>query len=126
METEWFALIDGDVLLLLRSTIRSVWTLELALLLWRTGDRAWRPRELVSELRASEGAINEGLERLLVNGLVQRSLDAYRFDSSPRNTDLIQRLEILNRERPVTVREAMFKGNDAVQSFADAFKLKKD
>lgn len=119
-------MIDGDVLLLLRTTIRSVWTLELALLLWRTGDRAWRPGELVSELRASEGAINEGLERLLVDGLVQRSLDAYRFDASPRNTDLIERLEILNRERPVTVREAMFKGNDAVQSFADAFKLKKD
>lgn len=119
-------MIESDVLLLLRTTIRSVWTLELALLLWRTRDRAWRPRELVSELRASEGAINEGLERLLVDGLVQRDLDAYRFDGSQRNMALIERLDVLNRERPVTVLEAMFKRHDAVQSFADAFKLKKD
>ncbi|WP_156395766.1 hypothetical protein [Bosea sp. Leaf344] len=119
-------MIDSDVLLLLRTTIRSVWTLELALLLWRSGERAWRQRELVSELRASEGAINEGLDRLLVEGLIRREADAYRFDPSPRNQALFERLDLLNRERPVAVLEVMFRRQDAVQSFADAFKLKKD
>ena len=118
-------MIESDVLLLLRTTIRSVWTLELALLLWRTGERSWRLDELVSELRASEGAINEGLERLLVKGLVMHDLDAYRFNRSPLNMELIERLDVLNRERPVAVLETMFSRPDAMQSFADAFKLKK-
>jgi len=120
--------IERDLLLLLRS-LRSVWTLELLLTLWRAPARSWSADALVLELRASDVVIRESLRGLVSLGLVRADDQClYRLDpSEPALVNTIKGLDLLYRERPVTVIEAIFaRPDDALQSFSSSFKIKKD
>ena len=121
-------MIDNDLLAFIRS-LRSVWTVELATLLRRNAGRGVAPEELIRELRASDRVVSDGLELLQAAGIVVAEHDGtYRYaPASPTIEDLVQRLEKLHRDRPTAVTRAMFSApSDKLQSFADAFRLKKD
>lgn len=122
-------MIDDDVLSFLRTSIRSVWTLELLLLLWRAQDRAWSAAELVRELRASDSIVFDGIAALQAAGLVvSEGTDGFRYKPASSVLDLLlQRLAQLYRERPMVVTRALFASPEQkLQTFADAFRLKKD
>ncbi|MDP3406703.1 hypothetical protein [Bosea sp. (in: a-proteobacteria)] len=81
------------------------------------------------ELRASDVVIRESLRELVSLGLARAEDKCrYRLDpTKPALADMVGRLELLYRERQVTVIEAIFaRPEDALQSFAGSFKIKRD
>lgn len=112
----------------MNASVASVWELELLLLLRRGRDRDWTHDQLVRELRASPSIIGKGLERLQKAGLVVADDALCRYAAAGRHLDeLVDRLDQLYRARPTTVMNAVLGAPNAkLQSFADAFRLKKD
>ncbi len=97
--------------------------------LWRSGNAHWTAAQLVQELRASDGIVADGLTSLQIAGLVTPEPGGtFRYAPASSQLDrLVGQLAQLYRERPTTVTKAIFSGpNDKLQTFADAFKLKKD
>jgi len=120
---------DDDLREFLRHSLRSVWNIELLLSLHRNPGRSWRPADLVRELRASDMVVDQGLAGLQQAGLVIAEADgSYRYvPASPRLDQLVLQLERAYRERPSTVTRALFStADDKLNTFADAFRLKKD
>jgi DNA-binding IclR family transcriptional regulator len=112
-----------------RSSVRSVWTLELLLAMRRSGDRAWPAAELVRELRASDAIVLDGLAVLQAAGLVAPEPDGrHRYAPASERLDrLVESLGQVYQERPSTLTKAIFETQDSkLQSFADAFRLKRD
>jgi hypothetical protein len=121
--------IDKPLLDFLRASFRSVWTLELALFLWREPRRDWRAHELVRDMRSSEFVVREGLATLIRAGLVgEVEAGLYRFlPTKPSFEEYMAELEVLYKERPVSLIEAIFSAPDErLRTFADAFKLRRD
>jgi hypothetical protein len=116
---------DTDLLGFVREHVRSVWALELLLLLRRDPARCWTSAELVRELRASSGLVADNLKRFHASALVAPGDDGYRFaPGTPLLDELCARLEAAYRERPVTVINLIASPVDPLQSLADAFKFK--
>lgn len=116
-----------DLLPFIREHIRSVWTLELLLLLKRTPARSWTPDELVRELRASGPLIATNLEALQRAGLTA-SDEAGRHRWAPASAlleKLRNELEAAYRERPVALINVIASPPDKLQSLADAFRIRK-
>jgi hypothetical protein len=120
---------DADLREFLRHSLRSVWNIEILLALFRNPSRAWMADDLVRELRASDFIVSQGMQGLQQAGLiVVESNGSFRY--APASTDLdrmVQELERVYRERPSVVTKALFApSEDKLQTFADAFRLKKD
>jgi DNA-binding transcriptional ArsR family regulator len=121
-------MLTEDVLLQFAATsISSVWALELLLLMKKT-PRVWRVGELVSQLRGSDAAISEAMQRLQNAGLVTEADDGFRYAPTSSEAEaLANELEALYRLKPVAVVSAIAKApNVKLQILSDAFKLKKD
>jgi hypothetical protein len=118
---------SDDLLRFIRSSFRSVWTLELLLVL-KGEQRDWSQDELVSTLRASELVVSQGLDSLLAAGLV--SVERERARYMPANASIardVDQVEKLYAARPDAVRRAIVSAAaSGATAFADAFKLRKD
>lgn len=113
----------------LRGTVRSVWELELLLLLHRQRARLWIADELVRELRASVLIVGDSLDALQKVGLVSRNAnDQYQYwPITPELDRLIDDVAAAYANSPVTVTETILSApSSSVRTFADAFKIKKD
>jgi hypothetical protein len=119
---------DQDLFGFIREQLRSVWALELLLLMRRKADRSWTLDELVSELRASHALVDDNLASFQRAGLVVAEDDGrYRFAPvAPVLTALCDQLDAAYRERPVTVINAIVSPPDKLQSLADAFRIRGD
>jgi hypothetical protein len=118
--------VSSDLLAFIRTSISSVWALELLLLLKRE-DRAWTDEALVKELRASDALVADGLAVFETSGLVRRDGGgSFIYDpASPVLRALADELEKTYRERPVSVVRAIVSlPNDKLQNFADAFRFR--
>lgn len=118
--------VDQDLFGFIREQLRSVWALELLLLMRRKADRHWSAQELVDELRASASLVNDNLATFQRAGLVV-SDEAGRFSFSPASPvlrSLCDQLDEIYRERPVTVINAIVSPPDKLQTLADAFRIK--
>jgi DNA-binding MarR family transcriptional regulator len=117
---------DPDFLKFVREAVRSVWGVELLLLLRRSEPRAWAPQELVKEMRASQAVVDEALARLEAAGLVTRTDGAASFaPASAALADLTEKLEMSYREKPVRLINAIVSSEeDKLRMLADAFRLK--
>jgi hypothetical protein len=115
-----------ELAVFLREQIRSVWGLELILLLRRTADRCWAVAELVGELRASQSLVADNLANFERNGLViHEADDRYRFAvASPAMDQLVEQMARAYQERPVSVINMIARPPDPLQSLANAFKLR--
>lgn len=118
--------LDEDLAAFIRSSLPSVWALEMLLLLRRTRDRRWGDEELVREMRASVLLVAEarqGLERV---GLVR--CDAEGCGYAPASSVLeaaCDRLEAAYRTQPVAVANVILSApKGTLQTFADAFRVK--
>jgi hypothetical protein len=112
----------------LRTNVRTVWALELLLLLRRTAPRAWPPEALVREMRASTQVVGESLHRLEAAGLLREEDGGYSFaPASPVLADLAEAMELRYRESPVRLINAIGAPSTVkLQTLADAFRLKGD
>ena len=118
---------DHDLLAFITSSFRSVWALELLLLLKRD-PRPWERSELVTTLRASELVVTKALDSLLAAGLASIDGSAARY--MPVNDQVaedVERTERLYAARPDAVRRAIVSASSGgLTAFADAFRLRKD
>jgi hypothetical protein len=119
---------NQDLLDFIRSTIKSVWALEMLLALRRHGDRAWTVEQLVAELRASNPLVADNLAVFETAGLVLKEDGSFRYaPASPWLESLCSDLEAAYRERPVTVINAIVSPEgDKLRTLANAFRLKGD
>ena len=107
------------------SSFRSVWALELLLLVKRT-DAAHSTEELVAQMRASSAVVEKALDELVVAGLA--GIDGGRARYMPVNTGvaaLVDETEALYASRPDRVRRLIVAStNRGLAAFSDAFRLK--
>lgn len=119
---------EEEILAFARDAIRSVWTLELLLLLRRDPDKAWSLDELVASLHANTRIVQEGVATLDAAGLIAIPEDnRYQFAAaSPVVAEIARQLVDLHGLKPVAVVKAILSApNDKIRTFADAFRFKK-
>jgi hypothetical protein len=119
--------LEPELLAFVRTSIPSMWALELLLLLRRATPEALSPDELVARLRATPTLIERLLEHFSNAGLVMRDeTGAAWFEcATPDLEKLCADLASAAAERPVALREAIVSSpSDKLRSFADAFRLK--
>jgi hypothetical protein len=124
--TDPLMMADVELVAFIRRSIPSVWALDVLLLVRRTPIRAWSPRELVGELRASDAVVLGVLNSFQRDGLVAKGEDG-RFRFAPAAEfleDLTIALAEAYAERPVAVINAIVSTDAKLQSLADAFRLK--
>lgn len=116
--------VEVDLPAFIRQHFRSVWALEILLLLRRAPARAWPASEIVRELRASIQLVNANLEQFKCAGLVAADADGFRFaPASPAMAQLCETLREAYLERPVTVINLISAPDDRLQALADAFRF---
>jgi hypothetical protein len=119
--------IPTELKVFLRDRIKSIWALELLLLLFRQSHRSWTVDELALELRASRRIVVEILNQFA--GLAKEE-GSSRFRYAPATPEIETRVEELERfyaQRPLSLmKEILSVPNSKIQSFADAFKCWKD
>lgn len=117
---------NPDVFNFIRQHVRSVWALELLLLLKADPARCWSVDDLVSTLRASHALVADNLTALGGAGLVVAD-DAGCFRYQPAAEvlgRLCDELEADYRTKPVTVIRWISAPAERLRSLADAFKFK--
>ena len=117
---------DQDLAIFVREHLRSVWAVELLLLLRGNPGRCWTTPELVGELRASTGLVASNLQLLQRGALVVADeRGCWRYSPPPVMAALCDKLATAYRERPVSIINLIAQPRDALQSLADAFKFKR-
>jgi DNA-binding GntR family transcriptional regulator len=108
--------------------MRSLWTLELLLLLAGDRDRDWSIEELVREMRSSAIAVREAVKDLQGAGLLGQESERYRFAPvSPDLEELAGHIRSAYAARPTAVVRAIFSApEDKLRIFADAFRFRKE
>lgn len=120
---------SDDLATFIRTSFRSVWSLELLLHLWRNRDRGWNRSELISILRASDAIVAQSIGWLGAAGLVASDPDkSFRYAPAASDFDaLVAATAEFYAVSPGAVRRLIISGsNDGISAFADAFKLRKD
>ena len=123
--------IPEDVRRFLFEQMRSISGIRLLLLLHVDPHREWTVQELAHELRAAGEWTERELQLLAVQGLVAVSdRDSSRFRYGPRTetlSNLVSKLAAIYPERQHSIIQILFSvPTDSIQSFADAFRLKKE
>ena len=116
-----------DLLQFIGSSFRSIWALELLLVLKRDR-RLWPHEELVSNLRASDLVVTKALDGLVAAGLA--SLEEGGASYMPVSKEVaayVDDLEKLYAARPDAVRRVIVAATaSGATAFADAFRLRGD
>ena len=108
--------------------IESLEHLEILLLL-AGQERNWTAAEIFQRIQSSQASVVQRLESLVTAGHLSRDADR-KFRFSPKYEaarKIVNDLAEAYRTRRVRIIEAIYtRKSDAVRSFADAFKFKKD
>ena len=113
----------------LRTSIRSVWELELLLLLRKEQARGWTTAELVRQLRASSLVVSDALIALQRADLVVRETAEYFSyrPATPELTAIIDELAATYASLPASIMNVIWSTpRTNIQIFADAFRFRKD
>ena len=121
-------LMEEDVLEFLRSAIKTIWSLELLLLMRRTRERAWTRDELERELRGSAKLVAETLTALEQTGLLRDGGPTYQYSPASAELErLVDGLATAYANSPLQVIKAILEApSDKLRDFANAFRLKRD
>lgn len=121
--------LEQEILDFIRTSFRSVWSLELLLHLKRNADRAWTSAELVADLRGSELIVTQSRTVLVTAGLVIVD-DQGRVQYRPASAALellVDQVEAMYSRSPDAVRRLIITGvHSNLSAFADAFRWQKD
>jgi hypothetical protein len=113
----------------IRSTFRSIWSLELLLFLAAQREKCWSRDELVAALRASELIVAQSLEALLAAGLLSiDEADCARYSPAAADLERLteQTRELYSRSPDAVRRLIISSATGGLTAFADAFRLRKD
>lgn len=113
----------------IRSTFRSVWALELLLMLASDGSRSWSQAELVAALRASDLVVTRAIEELAAAGLVVAEQDMrIRFGPASDHLRVMtdQTRELYARSPDKVRRIIVSAASGGLTAFSDAFRIRKD
>lgn len=119
---------EDEVANFIQSSFRSIWSLELLLLVKRA-PRPWSRPEIVSALRASDLIVTQSLEALTAAGLivVDGTGNAAYQPASERTDSLADAAESLYSRSPDAVRRLIVGAMpNPLAAFADAFRLRKE
>lgn len=118
---------NDEILRFIGSSFRSVWALELLLVL-RGEQRPWSHEELVATMRASDLVVGRALEALQAAGLVIIGRNGAQYMPVSEDVSaLVDQSAVLYAKRPDAVRRAIVSATSGeAAAFADAFKLRKD
>lgn len=121
---------NAEVAGFIAEAFRSVWALELLLLLKRDSDRSWPLADMVAGLCASELVVSTNLDVLLNAGLISVDADGSAV-FSPASHDiarLADAVEALYATSPHVVRRVIASSSRSagMAAFANAFRLRKD
>jgi hypothetical protein len=118
---------EQDVLAFVGATVKSIWALELLLLLRRERERTWETDEVVRELRASTVVVREALASLAAAGLAATHEEGrFRYRPASEQIDsLVAAAQTLYLAKPVAVISAIATApSEKLRIFAEAFRLK--
>lgn len=113
----------------IRQVVRTTWGLEILLLMRASAPRTWTSFEISAEIRANVPLVDEVLTTLVHADVVSRNeQDLYVFAPGDRDREkTIDELARLNQSYPfVVLKEIVRVPNEKIQTFVDAFRLKKD
>jgi hypothetical protein len=116
--------LDEEIVLsFVRSAIKSAWSLELLLLLYRKPHQSWTGEALVRELRGSEHLVSESVAILGAAGLIALDEAGARYrPQSDAQAALVTALVELYGQKPLAVLKAIFASpGDKIRSLSDAF-----
>jgi hypothetical protein len=116
---------DDDIVRFVVSDLRTVWALELLLLIRSAPDRVWTDAALTAELRANLGMVGEILTRLQALGLAVQDREGWAYRAANAELDaLCARTEGAYRQKPFAMISLIGRGSSALHDLADAFRLK--
>ena len=119
-------MLDHRLIAFVRKSLRSIWALEVLLLLRRRASEAVEIDAIVQELRATRSLVQRMVEQLISEGLVSRHGNHIRY--APSTADLEQlcdMLEAASRERPVALSHAIISAPlEKLRDFSNAFRFK--
>lgn len=120
---------DESLTRFILSAFRSIWSLELLLLVRGRPDHGWTQDELIDGLRASEQVLARSIGDLAAADLVRIEHELIRY--APASQALDQTVDAVARlyaSRPAKVRRLIVGGgtDDQLTRFADAFRLRGD
>ena len=109
------------------SSFRSVWALELLLLL-KNEPRHWSNDELVTRLRASDLVVSQAIGGLVAAGLVRADESGASYMPVSKGVaGLVDKTERIYSLKPDAVRRTIVTASSSgITAFADAFRLRKD
>ncbi|MGZ3695528.1 MAG: hypothetical protein ACXWQO_15570 [Bdellovibrionota bacterium] len=115
----------------IHAAIDSVELLRVLLLLQRDRNRAWSYEEINGELRSTEGSIRRRVDDLIFKQvLALESIRDERVRFIPFSLEVDELVMVIAGHfqiRPYKIIDLIYsRPNSAIQSFADAFKLKKE
>lgn len=118
-----------DMTEFIRSMFRSVWTLELLLLMADDREKLWSEPDLIASLRASELIVARAIEDLVAAGLV--SVEPERRVRYGPASDELNMMVVRTRDfyatSPDQVRRMIVRAAaGGIAAFADAFRIRKD
>lgn len=116
---------SDELISFIATSFRSVWALELLLLLKREA-MSRSTEELVTQMRASSSVLENALDQLVAAGLAGKEGTMARYmPVSPKVAALIDETEELYNSRPDRVRRLIVTpSNRGLTAFSDAFRLK--
>ncbi len=119
--------LPADVQEFIGQNIQSIAQLEVLLLLRSDRSRAWTGDQVAKSLYISPQMAGGLLEEISRRGFIVSTGEGVRFNPSESVDRLIERLAQLYHERRVAVTTAIYSQPlSAAQSFADAFRLRKE
>jgi hypothetical protein len=120
--------IPQDLATFIWEAIDRLETLETLLLLQASPEKTWTLHQLMQEMRSSQLAAEQTTTVLVSRGLLSLENNAYCFrPRTPELEAMAVRLAACYRERRVAVIRTIFsRPNDAITSFANAFRIKKE
>ena len=121
-------MLDSQIVDFIRSSVKTVWSLELLLLMRRTQQHAWSYDQLIRELRSSRNIVTESISVLVQAGVVREEDAGFRYGPATAELDgLIEQLAQEYVERPTTIVNLIVEAQSSkLQDFANAFRIKKD
>jgi hypothetical protein len=118
---------EDEILDFAAASFRSIWALELLLMLRRTRDRSWMPAEIIKELRSSTFVVNHALNNLIAAGMVlEEDSGSYRYSGVSGFEEMIDEVESLYAVKPTRLMQKIVNSqNSKLQILSDAFRIKK-
>lgn len=120
---------EDDVLAFIQAKLRSVWAVELLVLLRQNAQKPWTAAALVRELRSSEMVVSEALANLRRESFIADEPQGLaRYAPATAELDaMAAAVQKMFAAKPVTVVKAVLGSpNEKLRIFSDAFKLKDD